>query len=437
MLRKLLFILILVAISLLAAWFADSPGSVNITWMGYRIETTFFFLTVIIALLVLLLAGSYLLIHALIVAPRRMKQQRREKYRKRGLEALSQAFVALASDDSATAARMLQKADKLLDTPTITLLLSAQLAKLQGDESRTRLLLQKMLKRKETSFLAARSLLQQAKSQHSTEDALSYARKMAELRPKDYQAVRALVESLIGAHQWQEALQLTEKSKRRRILKAQEAHRILAILHYNEGLRIHEEGDRASAMRFLQKAHKLQPDFIPAAILLASMQHSIGKNKDAIRTLRHCWKLAPHPDIISKLQEFYPDDTAEKWLRRVEKFTQDNPDHTESILARARAEITARQWKPARDHLKILLSREETLRICKLMAELERGESSKEEKASEWLLRASAAGPDPAWICDSCGYVSDSWQTNCPQCYDFDSLQWKSLSPKLAKEESS
>lgn len=435
MLRSLLFFLALAGLSFIAAWFADHPGSVSIVWMGYRVDTTFFFLAVLLTLLLSLLLGSYALAHALLLLPRRMRERRAWKYRARGLDALAQTFVALASDDAATAKLMLQKADRLLSAPDITLLLSAQLAKLQGDEARTRQLLEQMLQRKETAFIAARGLLEHARSRGAAEEAIGYARRAAELRPKDPRSARALIETLLRAHRWQEALQLAEKSRRSRLLSAEESRRILAVLYYSEGKRIAGAGDRASALHFLRKAHKERPEFVPAAALLAALLHASGHKAESIRALRRCWALFPHPDIVAALQVLYPDDTPEKWSARIEKFTQGNPEHPESRLALARAALKARRWQSARKQLGILLSREETADLCRLMAGLETEEKGDAAKASDWLSRAASADPGPAWVCSSCGHAAAAWESHCPRCCAFDSLQWTRRSLKFARDD--
>ena len=52
MIRVLLFLVLLAAVAGGAAWFADHPGWVTITWQGYRIDTSVGFLAFAVALLV-------------------------------------------------------------------------------------------------------------------------------------------------------------------------------------------------------------------------------------------------------------------------------------------------------------------------------------------------------------------------------------------------
>ena len=71
------------------------------------------------------------------------------------------------------------------------------------------------------------------------------------------------------------------------------------------------------------------------------------------------------------------------------------------------------------------------VRVCRLMAELAEGEHGDAESAREWLVRASVAEPDPAWVCDHCGNVTETWAALCGNCENFDSFAWKTP-PRVA-----
>ena len=60
-----------------------------------------------------------------------------------------------------------------------------------------------------------------------------------------------------------------------------------------------------------------------------------------------------------------------------------------------------------------------------MMARLEEAEHGDLARMREWLDRATAAAPDPRWVCASCGGESLEWRSLCPRCGSFDALAWQ------------
>ena len=59
------------------------------------------------------------------------------------------------------------------------------------------------------------------------------------------------------------------------------------------------------------------------------------------------------------------------------------------------------------------------------MAALEESEHGDMVAVRAWLLKATFADPDPAWICSDCGSPADSWVPTCSHCDALGSLDWK------------
>lgn len=158
MIRLALLLLFLAGVGLASAWMAEHPGDVVIRWFDYRIDTSVAFL----ALLALLAAGLaiYLAMLASHVAsaPRRFREYQRLKHHQRGLAELTFGVAALAAADDGAADRHARKAEKLLGTTPLGLLISAQVAKIRGDDANARLLLMQMLHHRETKHMATRML---------------------------------------------------------------------------------------------------------------------------------------------------------------------------------------------------------------------------------------------------------------------------------------
>ena len=96
----------------------------------------------------------------------------------------------------------------------------------------------------------------------------------------------------------------------------------------------------------------------------------------------------------------------------------------ESHLAIASAAISASMLKEAREHIEAIPQFEKSARACRYMAEIAEVDSSDSNIAKNWLRKAAAADPDPAWICRECKDILENWVPTCNNCEKFDSLVW-------------
>ena len=139
MIRLIVFLVVAVGLSLLAAWLADHPGRVSLVWQGVQIETSVAVLLVGLALFGVVLVILFELLRMRRGAPRRLGRRRRRSRTDKGYHALAQGLVAAAAGDAAAAKALNRRAEKLLDHNPSTLQLSAQASKHEGDPTALRL----------------------------------------------------------------------------------------------------------------------------------------------------------------------------------------------------------------------------------------------------------------------------------------------------------
>jgi HemY protein len=133
--RLILFLAVAVVLSLLAAWLADHPGRVALTWQDTRVETSVAVLIIGVLLFGVLLVILFEIVRLLGGAPRKIGRRMRRSRTDRGYQALARGLVAAAAGDTAAAKLLNRRADKLLGHAPTTLLLSAQTAR-RGSSSR-------------------------------------------------------------------------------------------------------------------------------------------------------------------------------------------------------------------------------------------------------------------------------------------------------------
>ena len=431
MIRAALILLMLGAVGVAAAWFAEYPGRVAVYWSGWHIDTSISAAALGLAALVALSAMVYRLWAWLRAGPRRLAATRETMRRRRGYRALTQSMVAVAAGDGAEAMRLSQSAEALLKDPPLTLLLSAQSAQLQGDERAAEKYFRAMLGNPELEFLGLRGLLSQSLRANDNAAALEFAHRAYALKPQTEWAQTTLFELQMASGQWKRAEALLQNMGRNSTLTAAQADNHRAILLYEQARAAQSAGDTRPATRLAVKAHGVAPGFVPASVLAAKALAKAGNQKKAQAVIAAAWRAAPHPDLVDAFRGMWPGDSAEK---RLERFAQmvgggavnsDLPGFAETKFGLARLAADARDWVAAREHLTAITADQPSARVCRLWAEIEDGENGPSLAARDWLMKAANATNDPAWVCDVCSHVAPKWSASCPHCHTFDSLEWQ------------
>lgn len=425
MIRLFLFFTVLLLAAIGLAQLADMPGTVNINWMGWQIETSLLFLCFAIGTLLILVFLLYRILDTLVNFPSRYSRARKLEHHEQGLSVLTEAFAALAVSDIGIAKKLTRRADRLLGSPPITHLLAAQLARLEGDGEEATAHLKPLLQHKETRFLAARGLLEQARKSGDMDKAISYAEEAENIRPDSSFAAISLIDLYTHEQRWQQAMDIINTAKKHRALNKAEAKRYTALVEYQHALNLFNAEEYDTALRFAKASHKALPEHAPVTLLLMRIYAKLGQKRQIPAAVARSWKLAPHPSLALLYKKLFMDETPARRLKRVETLVAHNPNDIESQIAVAEAALDDGQFDKARNHLKIALSKQETPRICKMMARLEETQHKSKEKAEEWLERAVKSNIGPSWTCEACKGIADKWTLHCKECDGFDSITWQ------------
>jgi HemY protein len=177
------------------------------------------------------------------------------------------------------------------------------------------------------------------------------------------------------------------------------------------------------AAELATEAHRIAPDFVPAAVIAGRILAGQGNSYKAARVLARTWQYTPHPDLAIGYAYARPGDSPHDRLSRIKSLIVLTPDHAEARIALASAAVDARQWAEAREALQPLLSKNPTARVCALMARIEGGENRDAGRVREWLARAVRAPRDPVWMAD--GVASGEWQPISPVTGALDAFEWR------------
>jgi len=441
--RMLFFLLKLCLIAALVIWVADRPGTVTIDWLHYRVDLPVGIAIAAFLLLAVVFLAFARLLRMLRHAPRNVSAYRLSRRREKGLRALTRGLMAAAAGNAKEAKHLAYSAHKLLDAPSLTLLLGAQAAQLGGDDATAERYFQALSESQEGALLGLRGLALSALKRGDKEMALRFAERALKAYPKApwaAETAHGLQMKLARFDAAEESLRAWARSGG--LSQAQAQHRRAVLL--SEKARLHLMPDHPhadpgavsaqTALAAAREAVKRAPYFVPARVILARLLIAEDEGRKAARLVEQIWDDTPHPQLAEIFAAAEPRERPLDRARRFARLLRQYPDHCESHRAAAGIALSAGLWGDARRHLERLVEIERAgdglqRSTCRLMARLEEGERADTAAARRWL--DEPALPDPAWVCRQCGGLGEAgpasghWQAVCPHCGALDSFLWK------------
>ena len=432
LLKVVVFIVIAAALAFGAVWILDTPGEVKIAFGGrefYMTPIGFLVALVAIVLLGMLLLKVLGFLGAVIrfllgdeTAISRYFARGRER---KGFDALSDGMVALASGDLRLATKRAQKAEKFLNRPDLTLLLTAQAAELSGDRSKAFEAYKALLPNDRTRPVGVQGLMRIKLDEGDTDTAMALARKAFALNPDNERVLRTLFDLQSKKQDWGGARETLNATMHARLLPRDVGTRRDAVLSLADARAALAEGDTARGNEAALQANRLAPTLIPAAALAARVQAAQGSKRKATRTLTSVWAVTPHPDLAAAFAAIEPDESPEARRKRFATLVAAAAAHPESRLLEAELALAAEDFPAARKALGDLAETAPTTRSLALMAAIERGQGAPDAVVRGWLAKALGASRGPQWICGNCNHIHAAWEPVCENCGAFDSLDWK------------
>jgi HemY protein len=432
LIKIVLFVAIVAALTLGAGYLLETEGGVQITVAG--VEYTLGPLQSVIACIVLVVAvWIFLKLLSLLVAVLRFlngdetaisRYFDRNRERK-GFQALSEGMMALASGEGRLAMAKAAKAEKYLQRPELTNLLTAQAAEISGDTKKAQETYRKLVADERTRFVGVRGIMKQKLAEGDTDTARKLAEKAFALKPKHEETQDVLLKLQAQAHDWAGARNTLSAKLKAGNLPRDVHKRRDAVLALSEARDLTDESASIEAQEAAIAANNKSPDLVPAAAMAARAHIAKGKPKLATRVLKKAWEAQPHPDLAAAFAEIEPKETPKERVKRFQQLIRPKPDHPESRMVMAELNLAAEDFPEARRALGDLLEKHPDARALTIMAAIERGEGADDVVIRGWLAKALNAPRGPQWVCDNCQHIHLDWQPVCSNCAGFDTLSWR------------
>ncbi|MCE2523153.1 MAG: heme biosynthesis protein HemY [Rhodobacteraceae bacterium] len=434
MLKIVLFVLAVVALSYLTAMLADTASDVTVVVADLEITIPPVVLAIGIVLLFpvfwlfFFLAG---LAHACIrfivgdeTALSRYLNKNRER---RGFEALAGSLVALASGDSRLAQVKAGRAEKLLRRPELTGILAAQAAEGSGDSSKAVSQYKALLQHDETRFAGLSGLLRHKIDEGDVNTALKLAEKAFSINPKHTQIQDTLLKLQSTEEDWTGAARTLAAKLKSGKLPRDVFNRRNAILSFVNGRELLADGNVEEGEKQVLAANRSCAELVPAAVMASRIKCGHGDRKAATRIVRNAWNQAAHPDLAAAFAEIEPDETTSARRGRFAKLLGKKRNDPEARMIMSEILVADEDFPEARREIGNLAEDNPTVRSLVIMAAIERGSGAEDAVVRGWLTRAVSASRGRQWVCQACQHVHSEWKPLCENCEAFDSLGWREI----------
>lgn len=435
MLRRLVMLAVLIILAgFLTSFLMRQQGFATMEWLGYRIEIRTSLLVMMGLGLVIAVVMMDRLISFLAGLPFRFSQGLRKRRLDAGQDALALGLVAASVGDRREAARQEKKARKLIGDSTLTNLLTAQVASLDGKTDVASRYFTQLANNRETAYFGQAGLMRLGLESGDDDAALAAGRE-AFARKKDEPALaRALFTLEARRRNWPEAitaLAVARKSEHDDI-ERRHADMAMAVLHYQYAQSQADKGDKSTAIKTMEKGLGFCPGLVPAALSAAALYQQQNSNRKAIPILEKAFLETPHPELASQLMAHGNGDESQR-LVRLMQLADKGGNHPDALMITATWAIRLELWGEALRLIRMIDDADRDAGAWSCLAEIARhapaekaeGDQADWPDAEECLTRAAAAPRGASWQCRSCGMTAPDWDSECSGCGSFASMVWR------------
>ena len=347
--------------------------------------------------------------------PRKVKSGAGIRRSTQALEAMEEALIAGAEGDPDRARRKAERARKLVASPALGRMISAQAAEASGDHTEAINQYRAMLEDEKTLATGRRGLAQQLLATGDLAGAIEHAGTAYQDNKSARWALDTLFQAQVSDHRWTDAIETLDLAAKRKHLDKDIIRRRKAVLKTAEADRLETEGDLIAAAELAVKAVNTSSGFAPAAALAANLLMRNGEPKQAISIIEKAWAHRPHPAMAVAFQSVIATDPEKTQSRRINGLIKTNPAHRESVILKAETAMAQGDPVTAWSELSPLMQGSEpTARLCLLAAQAEALLRNPTD-AAVWTQRAATAPAEPDWSDldpegDAFDYTDQDWR---------------------------
>ena len=258
--RLLLTLGLLTLIGLVAVWVGRHPGSAVFVWQGYEVQAPIALVLAVLAVLIVASVQTVLILRWLLGWPDRYRQNRRARLQKETTDAVAVGMMALSDGRADEAGRAALIARRALPDAGLSLMLSAQAARLNGNFEEEESFYRRMVddttahQDTQTGIMGLRGLLRLASERGKPNDVRTHATRALDWDPKTDWAIDAMFRLEAQNADWGKARHWLKQLGRTQFIDKPEHNRRMAVLLAAESTALGESKlseDRQKAIKHI------------------------------------------------------------------------------------------------------------------------------------------------------------------------------------------
>ena len=431
MLRRLVTLSVLILLAgFLTSFMMRQQGMTVLEWDVWRLEIRTSLLITAGVVLIITVVMLDRMISFIAGLPFRVSHGLRQRRSDAGQEALALGLVAASVGDRREAIRQEKKARKLIGDGTLTKLLSAQVAALEGKTDVASQYFTQLAENRNTAYFGEAGLMRLGLESGDDKAALVAGRAAFARKKNEPSLARGLFALEARQGNWPEAITALAVARQDTTdeMSRQQADMAMAVLHYLQARDQESTGDTKAALKTLEQGLGFVAGLVPAALMAAEIHDDQKRSRKASGVLEKAFLDCPHPDLAKALMDTAHD--RPKLLTRLMQLADRSNNKPDALYIVATIALELELWGEARRLMEMIATDDRDAAGWALMAQIARHAPDTDD-TSDWpdaetcLARAASASRGPAWQCSRCGVTTATWQETCPSCDSFASLNWR------------
>lgn len=347
--KRILFLLFIVALLSLGLLYLYDPGFVEVTWLGYEVQ---FSGMVAIILLFFFFFMLTLIIHLFswfFDMPLRWISFFKFSQDEKAKTALLQFFSSFEAEVFADAVYHQKKVEKRLSNDPFFLWFSGKIFERVEKPIEAEKYFSQLSAKPSTAFLGLKGQICGALRRRDLKLAQALLRCAEKLTPSSPWILTHLLDVLCAQNNFKEAEALVLRLEDLGHFSSTQSRKYIAFLYSQRALQ--PEIFLPEKEAFLRKSHALDPSLRETTESLVSLLFTQGYKAEALKILETAWPLAPSQklgDLYLEISFFQDDIAAYQAAQALIKHTQKDP---ESLLFLARTALRAKLLQEANTHL--------------------------------------------------------------------------------------
>ncbi len=332
------------------------------------------------------------------------------------------AMIAVANKDNKTALKSHKKmVSYLKDDPSLSLLLKAEVLKIEKKFPELSNVYEDMIKSKKTETLGYRGLMEQNLRNQDYHHAFLYGEKLFSINPNIEKLYDTLIFIAAKTKNWNQIVLLSDKAFSHKIISKNDLNENKSVGFY-EIAKIKYDSDIKDSLKNILKALDLKKNFPPYVKLHLEIIAGLNDKRNLKKLIKKYWILNPSSLLRSIIIKILNDNDLTE-IKFINEIINNNANEEESKKLLIYFAIKNSNWDVARKNISGMIGANPSKEICYFMSDIELGENNDKQKSDAWIMRAENASIEDTWICRISNQTQDEWSA-LSNSGNYNSLVW-------------